>query len=424
LAAFSALPIPGTQADEILRRVEQLTKEVTPRVIELRRDLHAHPELPNREERTAGVVAEHLRKIGVDDLRTGVAHHGVVAIIRGTEPGPTVALRADMDALPIQETTGLPFASRNPGVMHACGHDAHTAMLLGAAEVLTRMRDRIPGSIKLLFQPAEEGAPAGEQGGARMMIEEGVLEDPDVSAIFGMHVNTDLEAGKLAYRYGSLLASVDRFRVTITGKQSHAAMPWKGIDPILASSHVVTAIQTIASRKVDARQPIVVSIGIFRAGTAWNIIPNEVVLEGTIRTHDADVRRQAVQEFRRIVTGTASAHGATAEIELSDYGPVVWNEERLGKRMLPSLVRAAGADNVVESQPVMGGEDFAHYARKVPGCFIFVGVRNESIGAVNAVHTPNLILDEAALPVGVRAFCLMALDYLRGEVEKPTGESP
>jgi len=403
------------RADDILTRVEQLTKQVTPAVLEIRRDLHAHPELSNREERTGRVVAERLREIGVDDIKPGVAHHGVVALIRGRKPGPTVALRADMDALPIQEQTGLPFASQNEGVMHACGHDCHTAMLLGAAEVLARMRDVIPGAVKLIFQPAEEGVPPGEEGGAKMMVDQGVLENPEVSAIFGLHVGPDLETGKIAYRFGGLLAAVDRFKVTVTGKQSHAAMPWMGIDPIVTSAQIITAIQTVASRKVDARQPVVVSIGIIRAGQAWNIIPEEVVLEGTIRSHDAEVRRQAVGEFSRIVQHTATANGATAQIEFSDYGPVTWNAPDLGALAKPSLARAVGEENLVEAQPVMGGEDFAHYAQKVPGFYVFLGVRNESIGAVHALHTPYLVIDEAALPLGVRAHCLMALDYLRGQ---------
>jgi len=399
-------------ADDILSRVEQLTKQVTPAVIEIRRDLHAHPELSNREERTAGVVAERLEEIGVDEIKTGVAHHGVVALIRGHKPGPTVALRADMDALPIQEQTDLPFASKNEGVMHACGHDCHTAMLLGAAEVLAQMRDVMPGTVKLIFQPAEEGTPAGEQGGAKLMIEEGALKAPDVAAIFGMHVNTELETGKISYRPGVLLASVDRFQVTIRGKQSHAAMPWLGVDPIVASAHVVTAVQSIASRKVDARDPVVVSFGIIRAGRAWNIIPGEVVLEGTIRSHSVEVRRKAVAEFRRIVDGTADALGTSAEIHFDDYGPCVWNDPGLGARAKMSLERAVGEENVVEAEPVMGGEDFAHYADQVPGCFVFLGVRNEAIGAVHPVHTPFFFIDEAALPVGVRAHALMALDYL------------
>jgi amidohydrolase len=411
--AWITVGAPLSAGDQLAARVEQLSKQAAPTVIQWRRDFHAHPELSNREQRTARVVAAHLRELGIDQIKTGVAGHGVVALIRGRNPGPTVALRADMDALPIQEQTGLTFASQNDGVMHACGHDAHTAMLLGAAKVLVQMREAIPGNVKLIFQPAEEGTPAGEEGGAKLMIEQGVLADPEVSAVFGLHVNTELETGKLGYRYGALLASVDRFRVTISGKQSHAAMPWKGVDPIVAAAQIITAIQTIASRKVDARRPIVVSIGIIRAGTAWNIIPEEVTLEGTIRTHDAEVRQQAVKEFHHLVRQTAIAHGAAAQITFEDYGPVVFNDPELGQRMKASLVRAAGETNVVEVEPMMGGEDFAHYARKVPGFYFFLGARNQSIGAVHAPHTPNFIIDEAALPLGVRALALLAIDYLR-----------
>ena len=399
--------------DEIVRRVEELSKQVAPAVVQWRRDFHAHPELSNREQRTARVVAEQLRKMGVDSIKTGVARHGVVALIRGAKPGPTVALRADMDALPIREQTGLSFASQNDGVMHACGHDAHTAILLGAAKVLVQMRPSIPGTVKLIFQPAEEGTPAGEEGGAKLMVKEGVLADPEVSAIFGLHVSTELETGKVGYRYGPLLAAVDRFKITVSGKQSHAAMPWKGVDPIVTSSHIITAVQTIASRKIDTRRPVVVSFGIIRAGTAWNIIPEKLTLEGTIRTHHAEVRRRAIEEFQRLVRQTAGAHGATAEIEFDDYGPVTFNDPELGRRMKASLARAAGEQNVVEAEPVLGGEDFAQYARKIPGFFFFLGVRNESIGAVHAPHTPNFLIDEAALPLGVRAHALLAIDYLR-----------
>ena len=410
IAILLAVGTPRLPADELAGRAQALSEQLAPQLVEWRRDFHAHPELSNREERTSRVVAERLREIGVDDVKTGVAHHGVVALIRGRKPGPTVALRADMDALPIQEKTGLPFASQNDGVMHACGHDVHTAALLGAAKVLVQMRESIPGTVKLIFQPAEEGTPAGEQGGARLMIAEGVLRDPDVSAIFALHINTELETGKIGYRYGALLAAVDRFRVTITGKQSHAAMPWQGTDPIVAAAHVITAIQTIASRKVDARKPVVVSVGIIKAGQAWNIIPEQVTLEGTIRTHDAKVRRQAGEEFHRIVEQTAIAHGTTADIDFGDYGTVVWNDPQLGEQVKPSLGRAAGEGNVIEVEAVMGGEDFAHYAQLVPGFFIFLGVRNESIGAVHAVHTPYLVVDEDALPLGVRALSLMAID--------------
>jgi amidohydrolase len=301
--------------------------------------------------------------------------------------------------------------------MHACAHDSHTAMLLGAAKVLVQMRDQIPGTVKLIFQPAEEGCPPGEEGGARLMVKEGVLENPKVSAIFGLHVHPDLPTGKIEYRFGGLMASVDRLKVTVTGKQSHAAMPWQGVDPIVASAHIITAIQTIASRKIDARQPVVVSIGIIRAGTAWNIIPQEVVMEGTIRTHSQEVRDRAGEQFKRIVTQTASANGAKANVEFSSYAPVTFNDPKLGEKTLPSLHRVVGEQNVVEALPVMGGEDFAYYAKIVPGFYCFLGGRNESIGAVHGLHNPKFMLDEAVLPIGVRAHCLMALDYLGREAK-------
>jgi amidohydrolase len=406
------------QAGDPSDRATALARQVTPKIIEWRRDFHAHPELSNREQRTSRVVAEHLRAIGVDDLKTGVARHGVVALIRGRKPGPTVALRADMDALPIREQTGLPFASQNEGVMHACGHDAHTAILLGAAQVLAQMRDELPGSVKLIFQPAEESSPAAEDGGASLMVRQGVLRDPQVSAIFALHVNPDIPTGKIGYRYGAIMAAVDHFRVAIKGKQSHAAMPWQGTDPIVASAYVIAALQTIVSRRVDARQPVVVSVGMIRAGTAWNIIPAEATFEGTVRTHNPEVRKRVAEEFRRVVVQTAAAHGATAEITYHDYGPAVWNDPALGKRMRPSLVRAVGEANLVEVEPMMGGEDFSHYAEKVPGFYVFLGVRNESIGAIHGVHTPQFVLDEAALPIGVRTLALLAIDYLRGESQK------
>ena len=408
----AALYAEPSRADQLLDRVGELSAKVAPEVLRLRRDFHTNPELSNREERTARIVAERLRAIGIDRVTTGVAHHGVVALISGGKPGPTVALRADMDALPVQEATGLPFASKNDGVMHACGHDAHTAMLLGAAEVLWQIRQNLHGTVKLIFQPAEEGVPPGEEGGARLMTELGVLEDPHVSAIFALHVNPDLPSGKIAYRFGGIMASVDRFDVTVTGKQSHGAMPWQGVDPVLASAHIITAIQSIASRKIDARQPVVVSVGVVRAEGRWNIIPDKVILQGTIRTHNEEVRREAGVQFRRIVQGTAAALGATAQIEFSDYGPITFNDPELGRRMMPTLARAAGEENVVQTDPVMGGEDFAHYAERIPGFYLFLGVGNEEIGAVHALHTPNMIVDEAALPLGVRTLVLLAVDYL------------
>jgi amidohydrolase len=396
---------------DLSERVEQLTREAMPSVIEWRRDFHAHPELGNREQRTAGKVAERLRAMGVDEVKTGVAHHGVVALIRGRREGPTVALRADMDALPIVEQTGLPFASQNPGVMHACGHDAHTAMLLGVARVLVQLRDRLPGSVKLIFQPAEEGVPAGETGGARQMIEENVLADPEVAAIFALHINPELDTGTLGYRTGGIMAGVERFRITVTGKQSHAAMPWQGIDPIVTAAEIITSLQTIHSRVIDTRKPAVLSIGVVQGGTAWNIIPGQVSMEGTIRTHEAAVRAKVLEQFQRIVEHTALAHGATAQIACSTYGPPTWNDPELGKRMRPTLVRLAGEGSVIEVEPSMGGEDFAHFAQKKPGFYCFLGVRNKAV-ASGGLHTPNLVLDEAALPLGVRSLSMLAIEFL------------
>jgi amidohydrolase len=400
-----------TAVQGVSDHVAELTSKAMPAVLQWRRDFHAHPELSNREQRTAAKVAEQLRAMGIEEVRTGVAHHGVVALIRGQRDGPTVALRADMDALPIAEQTGLPFSSQNPGVMHACGHDAHTAMLLGAARVLLQLRDRLPGTVKLIFQPAEEGVPEGETGGASQMIKEHVLADPEVAAIFALHVNPELETGKLGYRPGAILAGADRFCITVTGKQSHGAMPWLGVDPIVTAAEMITALQTIRSRGIDTRKPAVISVGIVKGGTAWNIIPGRVSIEGTIRTHEAAVRAQVIEQFRRIVEHTALAHGASAEIALSTYGPPTWNDPELGKRMLPTLAGAAGAGNVIEVEAWMGSEDFAHFAQKKPGMYCFLGVRNAAV-ASGGLHTPNLIVDEAALPLGVRTLSLLAAEYL------------
>ncbi|MDY0165769.1 MAG: amidohydrolase [Thermoguttaceae bacterium] len=420
LTLLTLYPV-STAAAELESKVDALVEAVTPEVIHWRRDIHAHPELANREERTGRVIAEALRAMRPDHLQTGVAHHGVVAIIRGAHPGPTVALRADIDALPVQEQTGLPFASKVPGVMHACGHDAHTAMLLGAAAVLGQLREELHGTVKLIFQPAEEGVPPGEEGGATMMIAEGVLADPDVEAIFAMHVNPGLPTGKLAYRLGGLMAAVDRFKLTVTGKQSHAAMPWEGMDPIVTSAHIITAAQTVASRTIDAREPVVVSFCTVRAGEAWNIIPEKVVLEGTIRTHDMAVRRQAVGHFEQVVRSTAAAHGVGVELDVNQLVPVTWNDPELTKRMLPTLRRVAGEHNVVETEPFMGGEDFAHYAAEIPGLYFFLGVHDEQAGPSYGLHHPKMTVDEAALPIGVKAHVLLAIEYLRS-VQTDTGQ--
>ena len=326
-----------------------------------------------------------------------------------------MALRADMDALPIVEQTGLPFASQNPGVMHACGHDTHTAMLLGAAMLLMQLRDQIPGSVKLIFQPAEEGAPAGETGGASLMVQENVLADPEVAAIFALHVNPELATGTLGYRPGAAMAASDSFQVTVTGKQSHGAMPWQGVDPIVTSAAIITAIQTIHSRGIDARKPVVVSVGVVQGGTAWNIIPDKVLLKGTIRTYDAEVRGKVLEQFRRIVEHTALAHGATAQVVVRSYGPAVWNDPQLGQRMKPTLLRDGRATERNRNRAHDGQRGFCLFAQKKPGLYFFLGVQNKEAHAVGALHTPTLVIDEAALPLGVRSLAALALDFLHGE---------
>jgi amidohydrolase len=426
LAAFSlclGAVAPADGDDEIEKRIESASRQVAPLVVQWRRDFHSHPELSNQETRTAAKVVEYLKAMGIDEIREHVAGHGVVALIRGRSATPTVALRADMDALPIQEQTGLDFASKNPGVMHACGHDAHTAMLLGAAKILVQIRGQLPGTVKLIFQPAEESPPVDGAGGARQMVKEGVLADPEVSAIFALHVNPELPTGTLGYRAGPLLAGADHFRITVQGKQSHGAMPWLGVDPIVTAADIVLAVQTIASRGIDARKPVVVSIGVIQAGTAWNIIPAQAVMEGTIRTHDETVRRQALQQLERIAKHTALAHGATADVASTSYGPATRNDPALAARMKSTLAKVVGPAGVVEVEPFMGSEDFAEYALKKPGFFVFLGVRNEVIGAVHNLHTPHTVIDEAALPIGARLLTMLATDFLKKQ-SQPAASPP
>ncbi len=407
--ACAAMAKPSAQD----HRVKVLTAQVASDVVAWRRDFHRHPELSNREQRTAAKVVEVLRGMGITAITTGVARHGVVALISGRRgKGKTVALRGDMDALPVTEGTGLAYASKNPGVMHACGHDAHTAVLLGAASVLWTMRDAFAGTVKLVFQPAEEGAPPGEVGGAAQMIAEGVLERPKVDAIFGLHSFPSLPTGHLGSVAGVMMASVDRFSVDVRGTQTHAGYPWKGVDPVVASAHIITALQTITSRRTDVRDPAVVSVGVVKGGTRWNIIPGVVRLEGTVRTLGAAVQRKVETELRRVVAATAEAHGVTATLTYETLSPPVRNDPALYRRMLPVLRRVAGARKVATLRPVMGGEDFAHYAARVPALFFRLGMKNQAIGAIHPLHSPKFKVDEAALPLGVRAMVSLALDYL------------
>ncbi|MDY4340373.1 M20 family metallopeptidase [Xanthomonas sp. LF07-6] len=395
------------------------------KVVEWRRDFHQHPELSNREERTAAKVAERLRALGLKP-QTGIAHHGVVAIVKGALPGPKIALRADMDALPVTEQTGLPFASKatseyrgeTVGVMHACGHDAHTAILLGVAEALVAMRAQLPGEVMLVFQPSEEGAPGNEEGGASLMLKEGLFRDFKPQAMFGLHVFSSVQAGKIAVRGGPLMAASDRFSIKVIGRQTHGSAPWNGIDPIVTSADLIGAAQTVISRRANlSRQPAVLSFGAIKGGIRYNIIPDDVEMVGTIRTFDEDMRQQIFADLRTVAEHTAAAHGAKAEAHVPDQdgNPATVNDPALTARMLPSLQAVVGAGNVYEPPLQMGAEDFSFYAQQVPSMFFFVGATGPGIDPATAPsnHSPQFLLDETALDVGLRAMLQVALDYLK-----------
>jgi amidohydrolase len=420
LTLATSLPVQA-QSNRLHAEIDRRAAHVQGKVVAWRRDIHQHPELSNRETRTAELVAQHLRSLGLD-VRTGVAKTGVVAVLRGGRPGPVVALRADMDALPVTEEVDLPFASKvrttfngqEVGVMHACGHDAHVAILMGAAEVLAGIRRELPGTVKFLFQPAEEGAPAGERGGAEVMIEAGALDDPKPGAIFGLHV-LPFPAGEIRYRPGGTMASSDAFRVVVHGRQTHGAQPWAGIDPIVIASQIVLGLQTIASRQVDVTAaPAIVTVGAINGGVRYNIIPDSVVMIGTIRTFDAAVRRDLHLRVRRTAESIAQSGGATAVVTVDTGPPVTYNDPALTERMLPTLRQVAGASKVQLSQPLTPAEDFSRYQERIPGLFFFLGITPPGADprTVAPNHSPRFFVDEAALPTGVRALARLAVDYL------------
>lgn len=424
LATLLLAALPA--AAETPERVAALAAPVDANVLAWRRDFHQHPELGNREVRTAKIVAEHLRSLGLE-VKTGVAHTGVVAILKGGKPGPRIALRADMDALPVTEQTGLPFASKvtstyrgEPvGVMHACGHDSHTAMLMGVAQALASMRAELPGEVMFVFQPAEEGAPDGETGGAPQMLAEGLFRDFKPAAVFGLHVTSSLSAGTLGVRPGPMMAASDRFRIVMQGRQTHGSRPWGGVDPIVASADMVMSAQTIVSRRTDiSRLPVVVTFGAIKGGVRHNIIPDEVELIGTIRTFDEGMRAATFADLKNVAEHVAAAHGANVITEIPDAlgNPVLSNNADLVARLRPSLARAAGADKVFDIPLTMGAEDFAYYAKEVPAMFFFVGATPAGQDPAKAPsnHSPKFFLDESALKLGTRAMLQVALDYLGG----------
>jgi len=405
---FLALSGATLAAAPVTTPVKAMAAKMTPWLIEQRRDFHRHPELMYQEVRTARIVAERLRALGLEDIRTGIAKTGVTALIRGAKPGPVIAVRADMDALPIDESAqNIPYKSLNPGVKHACGHDAHTTMALGVAEILMSLRGDLAGTVKMVFQPAEEGG-----RGARKMIDEGILDNPNVEAIFGQHVWPSTNTGSIDYCPGAFMASGDFFTITIKGKMSHGARPEEGIDAVYIASQCVSALQAIRSRRISTTDPLVLSIGSIQGGTAANIIADSVVLKGTLRTLDAGVRDRAQTLIHQTLEGITKAHGGSYEMDLQAIGTVTYNEPKLVERTLPAFERVLGKANVRRIGPQMVAEDFSYYQQKIPGFFYFLGVRNEAKGFVHPVHTPQFDLDEAAMPIGVEVMTSAVLQYL------------
>lgn len=401
-----------TQEQQRAQKIAAAAEALRERLVAQRRDFHMNPELSNREERTSRVVAERLRALGLTDIKTGVGKHGVTALLKGGRPGPVVAVRADMDALPIREARDVPYKSRNEGVMHACGHDVHTTVELGVAEVLSGMRAEIPGTVKFIFQPAEEGPPVGEEGGARLMIKEGALENPRPSAIFGLHTEPNLQAGQVGFHYGPAMASSDRFQISIKGKSSHGAQPQNGVDSVVVAAECVTAIQNIRSRRIDPLEPLVISVGQIHGGNRFNIIADEVKMEGTMRTLNEDVRKRAQQLMRDTLQNVTAAYGATFELTFEENASVTYNEPALVEESLPSIRRVVGSENTLAIKPFMPAEDFAYYQRVVPGFFYFLGVGDRERGITAAWHTADFDVDEDSLVVGVKVMATTLTDYL------------
>ena len=421
---LTALTI-SAHAAKAAPQLEAAIESMRPQVVEWRRDIHRNPELSNREVRTAGLVATHLQLLGLE-VRTGIAHTGVVGILRGGRPGPVIALRADMDALPLTEETDLPFRSvatsefrgETVGVMHACGHDGHTAILMGAASVLAAMREELPGTVMFVFQPAEEGPPDGERGGAALMLEEGLFSELKPEAMFGLHLRAELNVGQVGYRSGPMMAGSDRFRIVVTGRSTHGGRPWQGVDPIVTASQIVLGLQTIVARQTDiTRAPVVVSVGSIKGGVRFNIIPDTVELVGTVRTFDSEMRRETLERIERTATQIAAAAGATATVEPDDEPnkPVV-NDPALTARMLPTLQRVAAPDGLVVPPFSTVAEDFSFYSDEVPTLYVFVGSTADDRDAATAPsnHSSMFQIDEKSLDIGLRTMLGLALDYLRG----------
>jgi len=416
------LPGGALLGQSLQQLVDQQAAAIEEKVIEWRHYIHQNPELSNREFETAKYVAKYLEALGME-VQTGIAHTGVVGILRGAKPGPVVGLRADMDALPVIERTPVPYASvvkstylgQEVGVMHACGHDTHVAMLMGAADILAGMKEDLKGTVVFVFQPAEEGAPPGEEGGAELMIKEGILKDPAVDVMFGLHINSKTEVGKIRYKPGGTLAAADRFVIKVKGKQSHGSTPWSGVDPIIVSAQIIQGLQNIISRQTElTKEAAVISVGKIQGGVRNNIIPEEVELIGTIRTLDVAMQEEIHRRIRQTATNIAESAGAEAEVMIDKGVPVTYNDPDLTTQMLPTIQRTAGGDNVVLSNAITGAEDFAYYARKVPSLFLFVGgmPKGENPAEAAPHHTPDFFIDDSSMQLGVRVLCNLTLDYM------------
>lgn len=427
LALVQHLPARA-QSTDLNARIAQLAAQEEPKVLAWRRDIHEHPELGNQETRTAALVAAHLRKLGLE-VHTGVARTGVVALLRGGRPGPVVALRADMDALPVTESNELPFISKvkttylgQPvGVMHACGHDTHVAMLMGAAEVLSQVKKDLPGTVKFIFQPAEEGSAPGIEGGAKLMVQEGVMENPKVDAVFGLHINSATEVGTIRYRPEGFYAAADLLQIVVKGKSAHGAQPWQSVDPVVVVAQIVLGLQTVVSRQTElTKAAAVVTVGKIEGGVRNNIIAEQVTLTGTIRTLEAGMQQKIWAAVRRTADGIAASAGATAEVSITPLVPVTYNDPRLTAQMLPTLQAVAGAAHVEIKEATTGGEDFAFYAAKAPGLFVNLGGMPKGADPTQAPshHTPGFRIDESGLTLGVKALATLAADYLNAAPAK------
>jgi amidohydrolase len=407
---------------QLQQRMNTAIDKIEPRCIEWRRQFHQYPELGNREFKTASLIADHLKKLGFE-VKENVAKTGVVGILRGGKPGPCVALRADMDGLPLTETTNVPFASKaktiynneEVGVMHACGHDAHMAILMSVAEILSGIKSELNGTVKFIFQPAEEGPPEGEEGGADLMVKEGVMDNPKVDVIFGLHIQSRVEAGTIEYKPGAFMAAADFFSIIVKGKASHGSQPWLGIDPISVSAQIINGLQTIVSRESElTKAPVVITVGKIQGGVRNNIISENCTMLGTIRTLDSAMRKIVLEKFRLTVAKIAEASGAETEVKIADRTLVTYNDPALVKKMLPSLEAAIGTANVKEREWVTGAEDFSYFGTKAPAFFFYLGGMTKGADPQKAPphHTPGFYIDEAGMKTGIRAFCRLVTDYL------------